>query len=555
MSLEFIFSTVSVILIFTTLYSYGLLITDKLNFKFFDDVFFKLLIGYIFIGTVTLVLHFFDNIGNLFSIFIYTGGILIFSYYLFKKINKEFFVFVIILILFAPLLFGFSDHPIDSNMYHHPFISYLKSEKIIFAIANLQFRFGHISFLQYVQSVFINDSVHIISFASINIIFYLSFIFFISKKIFFDNQFNYVFLVSFFISCFLLIKFARYREYGNDLIPLLICFYFLVFIIQSLEKKNNFSYFAINAVFPFFVIIFMHKISYSFAFLIFLVLIDYKNVSFKSINLPLQFVFLIILFSWLLKNYINTSCFAYPLELSCFSNPYFSLSGIAEPSKASFLTTIWSKGFIDHPNWRNLDLLHYSTGINWVPTWLRGHFIKILEIIFPLILIMGLSFLYLLTKKKIYFKNSTHTQFLKKILILYLLIFIGLCVWFFNAPIFRYGAFFIISFTIITFLILLIKFFNLKKLKNINYFKSFFCICIIFFSIKNCLRIYDSSNNFYPTTISDNYIEKFYQKQYGELILLKSPGQSCYYTKFICSHEITNDIKVGMLSNYYHIYR
>ena len=66
MSLEILHSTITFILIFTTLYSYGLLITEKFNFKFFDDIFFKILIGYTFVGTLTLIIHFFFHIGNFF---------------------------------------------------------------------------------------------------------------------------------------------------------------------------------------------------------------------------------------------------------------------------------------------------------------------------------------------------------------------------------------------------------------------------------------------------------------------------------------------------------
>ena len=65
-----------------------------------------------------------------------------------------------------------------------------------------------------------NDFFHKIALSSINIIFYLSFIFFVSKKFLF-KKLTYSFLTTILISGFILIKFARYREFGNDLIPLL----------------------------------------------------------------------------------------------------------------------------------------------------------------------------------------------------------------------------------------------------------------------------------------------------------------------------------------------
>ena len=121
---------------------------------------------------------------------------------------------------------------------------------------------------------------------------------------------------------------------------------------------------------------FAHKISYIFAVLMFLPLIKNSETIIK-LKLNYLFAFLIISFPWVIKNFITTSCFAYPIEFTCVSNSLFELQGIAKPSNASWLTEIWSKGFIDHPNWENLNLEEYVSGFNWVSTWLNGHFIKI----------------------------------------------------------------------------------------------------------------------------------------------------------------------------------
>ena len=86
-----------------------------------------------------------------------------------------------------------------------------------------------------------NDFFHKIALSSINIIFYLSFIFFVSKKIFIQKKLTYSFLTTILISGFILIKFARYREFGNDLIPLLICSYFLIIILDEINKKTKLS--------------------------------------------------------------------------------------------------------------------------------------------------------------------------------------------------------------------------------------------------------------------------------------------------------------------------
>ena len=192
--MQIIHSIITFILIFITFYSYGIFISDKIYKKNNTDIFFKILLGYICIGTISLILHFFFKINDFVSIAIIIGGLLILSFNYSKVDKKEFFLLLIIIPLFSFIFFGYSDHPIDSNMYHHPYVSYLKSEKIIIAVANIQFRFGHISFLQYVQASVTNNLLDLISLASVNIILYIVFIYFVTLKIIQTKNFNFNFI-------------------------------------------------------------------------------------------------------------------------------------------------------------------------------------------------------------------------------------------------------------------------------------------------------------------------------------------------------------------------
>jgi hypothetical protein len=543
--------TITLIMIFTTIYCCGLGVLKKIKFEGDQDFFLKILVGYTFIGIVSVIFHFFFKIDNFFSISIVLISSISFFIFFFKDYKKEYFIFIFIFILISPFLFAYSDHPIDSNMYHHPYLSYLKAEKIIFAIANIQFRFGHISLLQYVQATLINDYFHDIALSSINILFYLSFIFFVSQKIFLQKNINYSFLLTILISSFILIKFARYREYGNDLIPLLVCIYFLIRIVDEINKKTKLSDNAPNLFLFFFSLMFVHKISYIFASLIFITLLDFKKFKFlKQIRLSYFFFTLVLLFPWLVKNYIETSCLIYPIEITCFSNSFYHLHGKADPSSAAWLTEIWAKGFIDHPEWRSLDLQNYAKEFNWVPVWLSGHFLKILEIIAPLIFLIFIVTIYMfINKKKIFFKNSLN-NINKKYYILLFTIFCGFFVWFYKAPVFRYGSFYIISFITISYLLMLNYFFKLKKISNVIFFKKIFLICIIFFVTKNIIRIHNSSNDFFPKTINT----ELDIKNINGLNLSRSNSKLsslCYYTDTICSHELPAGIKVKKLKNYY----
>ena len=550
--MQIIHFVITFVIIYITLYAYGFAVSNKIYKHKNLDIFFTILVGYIVVGTFTLILHFFFKINNFISIFFITSSFII-LYYFRHKINiKKQILSILCISLTSFFLFGYSDHPIDTNMYHHPYVSYLKSEKIIFAIANIQFRFGHISFLQYVQSALTNDYLHEISLASINIILYICFIIFISEKIINTKKFSYNFLINILFASFLLIKFSRYREYGNDLIPLLVSIYFLIQILEV--NKNQFftNNNLINFSLPFMAFMFAHKISYTFAVLIFLPLFNFKNFKFLSeINIKYLVVFFIIIVPWLLKNYITTGCFAYPVEISCVSNTLFTLSGIAEPSKASWLTELWAKAFIDHPNWREIDLDVYMSGLNWLPTWLGSHFIKILEIISPLFFIIFIFTFFLFFKNDKFLIKRRSKNKSNKYLIIWSTILIGLTIWFLKAPTFRYGSFYIISFVILTYVLVLNFFFNEKNTVHLKFFKVIFLISLLFFITKNTLRIYKSETGLFPKTVFDENIQNFNEVNDDGLQLLTVKEDVCYYTKSICSQEIPKNIRIIKIGNYY----
>ena len=384
--------------------------------------------------------------------------------------------------------------------------------------------------------------------ASVNIILYISFIYFITLKIIKTKNFNFNFIAVILLTSFLLIKFARYREYGNDIIPLIVSIYFLIQILELKKNKIFSQNEMLNFSIPFVAFMFAHKISYIFAFLMFLPL--YKNLEIiKKIKINSLFIFLLIFIPWVIKNFITTSCIAYPIEFTCFSNSLFELQGVAQPSNASWLTEIWAKGFIDHPNWENINLDKYISGFNWLPTWLNGHFIKILEITSPLFFMILLFSLYLLFNKKKYLSKKTNQK--NSYFLIWFGIFIGLSIWFYKAPIFRYGSFYIISLIVITYIAVLNYFFSQKNLGDLKFFKFIFIICLFFFVTKNLVRINNSDLQLFPKTVFNENKRKFNIINGNELKLLSVESGLCYYTQSICSHEIPKNIKAKKLKNYY----
>ena len=143
-----------------------------------------------------------------------------------------------------------------------------------------------------------------------------------------------------------------------------------------------------------------HKVTYIFSTLIFFLIINKTKLIMLFKNKYVVLTFLTFTFLWLLKNYIETSCLVYPIVQTCIKNSGWYLTGMADPQSAMWLSEVWAKGFIDNPNWENLDLNNYIKNFNWFSTWLNNHFIKILEKVAPLVLIMIIISAYLLFFRK-----------------------------------------------------------------------------------------------------------------------------------------------------------
>ena len=200
------YSLFSLFIVFGSLIGYGNLFFFR---KRTNDLFIILLTGYFIIGFITLFLHFFLPINTFLSLMIIFFGFFLLLFTKFNFLERKFWVYLFLLMCTSILLIGYSNHAIDANMYHHPYVSYLKSEKIIFSIANIQFRFGHISLMQYVQSALTNDFLSPLSLSSLNVIFFTFFLIYCGEILFKKNENNLIFLIVLFLSCFVMIKMGR----------------------------------------------------------------------------------------------------------------------------------------------------------------------------------------------------------------------------------------------------------------------------------------------------------------------------------------------------------
>ena len=542
-----ILNLLGLILITFSLIGYGTIVKN-LNRNY--DLFFVIIVGYFIIGFITLIIHFFYKINDIISLIIIFLGLCLLFVSKFNILKKKTIYSFVCLIFFSFILLGFSNHPIDANMYHHPYVSYLKSEKIIFAIANIEFRFGHISLLQYVQASLTNNIFGPLTLSSLNIIFYTFFLLFCFETLSNKKENKFIFLTVLLISSFLLIKMGRYREFGNDLIPFLVSFYFLIKLIK--EKMLNTSelqstYFLYFPLYSSFML--THKLSYIFSSLIFFLVCSKSKLKFTISNKYLISIFIGFIFVWFIKNYIETSCLIYPLIQTCIKSSGWYLTGMADPEKAMWLSEIWAKGFIDHPDWKNLDLNNYSKKFNWLSVWLNNHFIKILEKLSPIFLMIFVVSIYIFLSINKREQDKFFSQIkLGQLVFALLLVSIGLTIWFLKSPLFRYGSFYIVGFVILSYLIIAYKFINKVNQNKLIKLRILFVFAFIFFVSKNINRQIHSENDILPLTKPpiNNYNFLFHEPK-----ILKPKTGSCYYTDFICSHEIPANTKIIKKRKYY----
>ena len=95
------------------------------------------------------------------------------------------FLIILVSVVSAILIFKSNIFRPDAGLYHLPYTKILNEEKIIIGLTNLHFRFGHVSILQYINSLnnnYINNEIGIVLPISILVSTFIFFLFFEIKK-------------------------------------------------------------------------------------------------------------------------------------------------------------------------------------------------------------------------------------------------------------------------------------------------------------------------------------------------------------------------------------
>jgi hypothetical protein len=524
---------------FLSFVGYGQIFISKYKPNFIISFFF----GLIIISFIITGIHFFIKINFLVSLLIIIVGTFLFfiNFNLKKVLIKKNLIYLLIFLFLIPIFISHKYHE-DFGYYHLPYVISLAEQKIIFGLANANIAYAHNSLWLNITSIYLLPNNNFIFISLPTFLTYVCFIFFsfqknleLPKK----KVSNYFLIISLF---YLIIKFTRLSEYGNDLpstiFSILSIFYFLKFSeTTNLDDIRRFFFF--NFTFAIFAILIKFS-SIPIFFLTIILFIGNYKILLKEI---LRFEFLIIYFLCLLffvQQFFYSGCFIFPTKFSCFNVTWFNDEILFLREKIELTNKSYSsvKNLISKEN--------YLNNFNWVSFWFQRNYIEILEHVITMLLPISLLFLFSRKQKEKIFLKYKNQQ------IFYLFLIFSFIFWLQFSPVYRFAIPYFLS----AVFILTVNIFYYRRLSK-KIFIIFFCIAIAFNFSKNIFRISNKDKIYYGIEKINNLfiIEK---SSVNKFIDIYTPdlenningwqGILCWDIPFLCTYnKIRIDKKNGYL--------
>ncbi len=464
------------------------------NSDFFYGVFVLILIS--------ILLNFFYPL-KIFFIPVIFIGLLSFLYLVFnKKIKINIFVFSLILFFFIFINYE-NGHNIDSPVYHTQTIRWAYDKKIVFGISNLDWLYSlnsgwHI-FLSLLKFKFASfDTIYLVNFLPFSVLFYQ--IYSATNKINSIGEIS-IFLVGAYLIFFSIIHPFKngiiFNHLGNPevdtmaMIFFISSFYFFLKFYET-EEKKYFNLLLISTI-----ICIVTKITYIGLVLFPLYLIIKNNSLLKKSFIPLIFSSIFMLF-WMLRNFILSSCFIYPVKNTCLNTKWFIGN-----DKIDLLVNA-TKGFSRDTRSREkyLDFDHTIYSFDWFIPWFKDYFLNtsLLKISASILIISLLILIFLGIFRQI--KNYIFKR--EFIFIITGSFVINLYFWM-QAPEVRFGWGHIILFPSLALGCVLLNINLFKSILKRNYLLSFIVLLFLFSTGKNY-------NNFSFSNLFINYKNDFEYK-------------------------------------------
>lgn len=482
-----------------------------------------------FLGNTNLILNFFIPLKT--SALITTVLFLfMFIFELKEYIKNKFKDFDLMSLIFIPLIISFSSYGIkfhyDAGAYHLDYQLWIYENKITIGLANLNPYFSYGSIQEYIYSTFRYFDINLLYFF-IDITFiatFFSFLYVLLKQ----NKNNFLKYSSFFILIFLILDNFGYMGGANGSIQIqmagkadtavgvlwTIC---SILIINAIIKKNT-------SQFEFFIILMLSLFAFQLksnagplVFLIVIYMFKYKN-KLKILTIENSLLFLLNLL-FLIKNFLVSGCFLYPLSFSCIRIVnWLNFQHIYESSQ---ITINRNKRFVIGENFID----SFNAFIN------HAYNLQIyLNFIFSLIIIYLIKFL---------FFENIHKNY--KIKIYYLVFMIAnFLLFFLTVPAFRQGYGLFLSILII---------FSIDNIRIKNQFEKIFnkksisilIILVVFLSPRFFMYSEAINNRFKFKDFSPEKVE--YTQDHQNFVIPISTNQCWGNKNCILKTQFNNKIK------------
>ena len=538
----FLFSLLAIIFFYLagTVFTHILYKNTVKNYLY-SNIYVQIFIGIIFVSIFSVIINFIYPLDRKINSIIFIVILIIGFYFFSSELKKNNFLkFGLIAFISTILLYKSKLFLPDAGLYHLPFIKIINSEKIIFGLSNLHFRFGHISIIQY-SSGFLNNFIFLDNGITIlPAILAGTFLIFLMNKIFFSKNIDINYLFIFFSFVFSIDYLDRYSNYGNDAPAFIFGILSIIFLIEYINSKKKESLFICSLLItfsflikPFFIIL---AVLPGYYFLI--------NIFNRRVFEKKFLIIPVLIFLWTLKTLINSGCLIYPMKITCIKN--LSWSDVNKTEFYEIAGEAASKGYLDIIKNKklNISMDQFNKDFNWLDTWFQNHFMIILEKISPYILFLILFFTiaYLIKSKE--YENTN----LKKIYFINFSFFLFCIYWFLKFPLYRYGIFFIFVFLTLSAMILFKKYLFKEKLLRIN--KIIVCVFLIVLVSINFKRIINNNSNpVWPQIYNNN--SKNYEKNFeGDTFIYTISKYSCMYDENLCSNWETNFYKFNNIKGY-----
>ena len=516
-----------------------------------QDIGFIGIYGIFFLLLISYLSSFFLPHSELFNSAVIIMGLI--GFFISKNndlIKKNLKILVIIFTLLIIFVFVYKNHD-DFPYYHFSYTHLLTEYPNMVGLGNFNHGFRTQSSIFYLSSLFNLPFSNFFLF-HLSPVFFMGFaniIFFNKILVGLDSKKSlYILYLSLLSIIFVNIFFYRLAEHGTDrsaMILIIITVIELIYLINNQKKLYEDSFLRLLILISIIVSLKSFYILYSLLGIPLIFYFIKNKISFQFFFKHIvTYLCLTLILAFLLVNFFNSGCLIYPVKILCFDSFMWSIP-ISEVESMNTWYQQWAKAGAG-PNFRIDNPELYIKDFNWVSNWIDKYFFnKVSDFL------LGLIFLCLLTALILFSKKTQKTQKIKFWLI-YIILIILTCEWFYLHPTLRYGGYHLIPLLIfIPLSVYMTKFVTVPSLlRKKVYFLIF--LTIVIFSSRNISRIIEEYH-FYDYNILQSAYYRAEEQNFSIFNQIQKINK-CYLE--LDFNACTSDnIRVKFLNNSYIYYK